>query len=88
MKLSLDPIAEGFAYTANGGSKLGPFTSNGRILLPRGSSAVIAIAALNVSGTTARGDLRSDPGGFAGRLALAAAASMACSRSARSMEIN
>ncbi len=64
MKLSLDPIAEGFAYSANGGSKLGPFTSNGRILLPRGANAVISIAALNVAGTTARGDLRSDPGGF------------------------
>ncbi|MEP7315437.1 MAG: translocation/assembly module TamB domain-containing protein [Sphingomicrobium sp.] len=71
MKLSLDPIAEGFVYSASGGSKLGPFTSNGRILLPRDASAVISISALNVAGTTAKGDLRSDPGGFAGNLVLA-----------------
>jgi translocation and assembly module TamB len=71
MTLLLNPIAEGFAYTANGGSRLGPFTSNGRIVLPRGRSAVVSIAALNVAGTTARGDLRSDPGGFNGLLQLA-----------------
>ena len=32
---------------------------------------MISIAALNVGGTTARGNLRSDPGGFTGTLALA-----------------
>ncbi|WP_240325566.1 translocation/assembly module TamB domain-containing protein [Sphingomonas mesophila] len=71
MRLLLEPIGEGFAYRASGSSRLGPFTSTGRILLPRGGRAVIAIAALDVAGTTARGDLRSDPGGFTGLLRLA-----------------
>ncbi len=71
MRLQLDPTAAGFDFRAAGGSRLGPFTSNGRILLPRGGRTVISIAALNVAGTTGRGDLRSDPGGFTGTLALA-----------------
>ena len=69
--LLLDPTSAGFDYRASGQSRLGPFASNGRILLPRGGRAVISVAALNVSGTTARGDLRADPGGFAGTLAIA-----------------
>jgi translocation and assembly module TamB len=71
VQLTLDPTAAGFDYRANGQSTLGPFTSNGRILLPTGGSAVISIAALDVSGTRASGDLRSDPGGFTGTLNLA-----------------
>ena len=71
VRLSLEPTSAGFDYRANGQSRLGPFTSNGRILLPRGGRAVVSIAALNVSGTTARGDLRADPGGFTGTLAVA-----------------
>ncbi|MEO6581284.1 MAG: translocation/assembly module TamB domain-containing protein, partial [Sphingomicrobium sp.] len=71
MRLLLVPNAAGFDYTANGASRLGPFTSNGRILLPSGGRATIAIAALNVGGTTASGNLRSDPGGFTGTLAVA-----------------
>ena len=70
VRMSLDPTSAGFDYRANGQSRLGQFTSNGRILLPRGGRAVVSIAALNVSGTTARGDLRSDPGGFTGTLAV------------------
>jgi translocation and assembly module TamB len=69
--LLLTPTAAGFDYRASGGSKLGPFTSNGRILLPKGGSTVISIAALDAGGAHARGDLRSDPGGFTGRLTLA-----------------
>ena len=34
MRLLLDPTAAGFDYRASGQSRLGPFTSNGRILLP------------------------------------------------------
>ena len=71
MTLLLDPNAAGFDYRANGQSRLGPFTSNGRILLPRGGRAVISIAALDVSGTRASGDLRADPGGFTGTLDVA-----------------
>ena len=73
MRLSLDPRAYGFDYRGNGGSRLGPFTSTGRILLPKGGRATIAVAALNVAGSAARGDLRSDPGGFTGQLAVSGA---------------
>ena len=71
VRLLLNPIAAGFDYRASGGSKLGPFTSNGRILLPRGGRTVISIASLDAGGAHARGDLRADPGGFTGRLTLA-----------------
>jgi translocation and assembly module TamB len=71
MRLLLDPTATGFDYRAVGGSRLGPFTSNGRILLPKGGRTVIAVAELNVAGSTGRGDLRADPGGFTGALGFA-----------------
>ena len=71
MRLLLVPTAAGFDYRASGGSKLGPFTSNGRILLPPNGRTVISIASLDAGGAHARGDLRSDPGGFTGRLVLA-----------------
>jgi len=71
MHLLLNPTPAGFDYRATGGSKLGPFTSNGRILLPKNGATVISIAALDAGGAHASGDLRSDPGGFTGRLVLA-----------------
>jgi len=71
MRLLMAPTAAGYDYRASGGSRLGPFTSNGQILLPRNGPATIAIAALDVSGTTASGNLRADPGGFTGKLTLA-----------------
>ncbi|HMI41256.1 MAG TPA: translocation/assembly module TamB, partial [Sphingomicrobium sp.] len=71
MRLLLAPTLAGYDYRASGGSRLGPFTSNGQILLPKNGRATIAIAALEVSGTTASGNLRSDPGGFTGKLTLA-----------------
>ena len=74
MRLLLVPNPAGFDYRASGGSKLGPFTSHGRILLPRGWRTVIAIAALDAGGAHASGSLRSDPGGFSGRLALSGGA--------------
>ena len=64
----MSPVAAGYDYRAAGQSRLGPFTSNGRILLPRAGRATIDIAALNVAGSVARGSLRSDPGGFTGAL--------------------
>ncbi|MDQ3143280.1 MAG: translocation/assembly module TamB domain-containing protein, partial [Pseudomonadota bacterium] len=70
MRLFLNPLAAGYDYRATGQSRLGPFTSNGRILLPRGAPTMIDIAALNVAGSVARGALRSDPGGFSGTLAI------------------
>ena len=71
MHLSLLPTAAGFDYRANGQSRLGLFTSNGRILIPKGGRTVISIAALDVGGTRANGDLRADPGGFTGTLNVA-----------------
>jgi translocation and assembly module TamB len=69
--LGLEPHPVGFAWRAEGGSTLGPFNGTGNILLPQGQPAIIQIGALNVSGTRASGALRSDPGGFTGRLTVA-----------------
>jgi translocation and assembly module TamB len=71
MHLLLEPTAAGFDYRASGGSRLGPFTSNGQILLPHDAPTVIAVAALDAGGAHASGALRSGPGGFSGRLTLA-----------------
>ena len=71
MHLLLNPTAAGFDYRASGGSRLGPFTSGGQILLPPNGTTTIAIAALDAGGAHASGNLRSDPGGFTGRLTLA-----------------
>jgi translocation and assembly module TamB len=71
VRLSLDPTPAGYNYRAAGGSRLGPFTSNGQILLPHNAPTVIAIAALDAGGAHASGELKSVPGGFLGRLVLA-----------------
>ncbi|MES2327519.1 MAG: translocation/assembly module TamB domain-containing protein [Pseudomonadota bacterium] len=71
MHLALDPTPAGYNYRANGGSRLGPFTSAGQILLPHDAPTVIAVASLDAGGAHASGNLRSDPGGFTGRLTLA-----------------
>jgi translocation and assembly module TamB len=71
VRVHLDPSANGFAFTAAGGSRLGAFVGAGEILLPRGGQDRIAIARLDVSGTKAAGTLDIVPGGFAGRLAVA-----------------
>ncbi len=70
VRAHLDPTAQGYAFNAAGGSRLGPFTANGAILLPRGAGATIAIGALDVSGTRATGNLAIVAGGFNGRLAV------------------
>ena len=71
MRLALDPTPAGYNYRANGGSRLGLFTSLGQILLPKGAPTVIAVASLDAGGAHASGDLKSVPGGFLGRLTLA-----------------
>ena len=71
MRLSLDPISAGYNYKANGGSRLGPFTSAGQILLPHNAPTVISVASLDAGGAHASGNLTSMPGGFSGRLTLA-----------------
>lgn len=64
----LTPDAQGYRYTAAGGSLLGPFTSTGAILLPRGGIAVIDVQRLDVSNTVARGQLRPVGSNLSGRL--------------------
>ncbi|WBO22170.1 translocation/assembly module TamB domain-containing protein [Sphingomonas abietis] len=72
VRLDLDPVPQGFAMTAAGGSTLGDFTATGAIdTPPNGAPGIVHIDALHVSGTTAKGQLRSDPAGFTGQLALA-----------------
>ena len=66
----LIPDANGYSYTAEGGSTLGPFTGRGVILLPQGGQAVVRVANLAVSGVTASGDIRPVTGGLDGQLAV------------------
>ncbi|MEC3949071.1 translocation/assembly module TamB domain-containing protein [Sphingobium sp. HWE2-09] len=66
----LIPDANGYSYTANGGSTLGPFTGRGVILLPQGGQAVVRVANLAVSGVTASGDIRPVAGGLDGQLSV------------------
>lgn len=67
----LDPMPTGFAFRAAGQSRLGPFVTGGSILLPSGGQASIMVAALDVMGTRAGGELLIVPGGFQGRLGVA-----------------
>nr|WP_052134249.1 translocation/assembly module TamB domain-containing protein [Sphingomonas sp. 37zxx] len=67
----LDPTPLGYDFTAAGGSRLGPFTSEGAILLPRGGSGRIEVARIDVAGTRASGGLDIVAGGFDGRLMVA-----------------
>jgi translocation and assembly module TamB len=64
----LEPARAGFAYRAAGGSPLGPFSARGTIVPQRGSSAAIAVSALELSGASAGGALQAGPAGVAGRL--------------------
>jgi len=66
--VKLDPTVEGFDYSALGGSYLGPWGSSGKILLPANQPATIEVARLAVSGAKGQGSVRSDPGGFTGRI--------------------
>jgi len=70
VRAQLLPTAQGFAWTATGGSALGPFRGNGLILLPQGGQTVIRIAALTASRVRVAGDLRVVTGGLAGQLAV------------------
>ncbi|WP_265529333.1 translocation/assembly module TamB domain-containing protein [Sphingomicrobium marinum] len=71
VSVTLLPTADGFDFVAAGGSRFGPFTTNGEILLPPGGTALIDIAALTVAGSTGQGRLAIVPGGFDGQLRLA-----------------
>ena len=71
VRAALVPSAQGFEWTASGGSVLGPFKGSGSILLPSNGQALIRITALTASGVKANGDLRAVTGGLAGQLAVA-----------------
>ena len=71
VRAHLDPTPAGFAFTAAGGSRLGPFTGEGQILLPKGGTARVVVARLDVSGTRAAGALDIVPNGFLGRMTVA-----------------
>ncbi len=69
--LSLVPDAEGFAFTSEGGSMLGPYQAAGAILLPPGGDVVIRLDRLAVGQTVASGRLAIAGGGLAGTLNIA-----------------
>jgi len=71
VSVKLDPTPQGFDYLAAGGSSLGSWDSKGSILLPSGQPATIVVASITASGARGSGQLRSDPGGFSGRVDLA-----------------
>lgn len=71
VSLDLDPLADGFTFRAKGGSSVGTFEAHGTIRTPPGGVTTIEVADLAVTGTHAKGLLRSGPGGFTGRLDLA-----------------
>ena len=72
VRAHLDPTPTGFAYRGEGGSRLGPFTAAGSILLlPPGVDDILVVDRLAVSGTTAAGRLAMARGGFTGRLGVA-----------------
>jgi translocation and assembly module TamB len=70
VRLLLDPNEAGFAYTASGGSRIGPFTSRGTVLTPKSGETRIAIDDLDASGLHAKGVLTPQHSGLEGQLAL------------------
>jgi len=66
VSLLLSPVSNGFAYTASGGSTLGPFTSNGNIVT--GRETLVRVDQLLVSQTLATGTINPTNAGLAGRL--------------------
>lgn len=71
VQAALDPVAEGYRYTAAGGSRIGPFTGAGTILLPRGGTARVVVDRLDVAGTRGQGALDIVTGGFSGQIDMA-----------------
>jgi len=68
VRATLIPTAQGFDWTANGGSSAGAFRGNGAILLPKNGQTVVRIATLTASGVRVSGDLALVSGGAAGQL--------------------
>ena len=70
VRLNLDPVKAGFAYTAVGGSTLGPFSSEGTIVTATGQDTAVRVDRLLVSDTLATGTIRATANGLAGTLAV------------------
>lgn len=70
VQLNLDPAENGFAFTAAGGSTLGPFTGNGAIIAIAGQETRVRVDQLKVSDTLATGVIRPTAQGLAGNLAI------------------
>ncbi|SIN61534.1 translocation and assembly module TamB [Parasphingorhabdus marina DSM 22363] len=68
VRLDLEPVDSGFAFTTAGGSTLGPFEGDGRIVLVAGEQTVVRINRLLVSDTVASGNIRPTSLGLAGNL--------------------
>ena len=68
VRLDLEPADSGFAFTAAGGSTLGPFDGDGRIVLVAGEQTVVRINRLLVSDTVASGNIRPTSLGLAGNM--------------------
>jgi len=68
--LNLDPVASGFAYTASGGSTLGPFSSDGMVLVTSGQDTAVQVDRILVSDTLATGTIIPTADGLAGTLAV------------------
>lgn len=68
VRVRLTPDPEGFDFTVEGGSRLGPFDGEGQILLPRGGQAVIDFHRLSISDSVAAGEVRPLADGLVGRL--------------------
>lgn len=70
VRTHLDPTPAGYSFRAAGGSRLGDFTADGQLLLPKGQSATVAVTTLDVAGMRAGGSLLAVEGGFDGKLAV------------------
>ncbi len=68
VRAHLDPTVEGFTFSAVGGSTLGDFKGNGRLILPKGEAATVVIEALDAGGIKANGSLLAARGGFDGTI--------------------
>jgi translocation and assembly module TamB len=70
VQLRMEPSSTGYAWTASGGSRGGPFTASGAVRLPRGAASTVEIAELNLSGVRGVGRLIPVTGGVDGELSI------------------
>lgn len=68
--VNLTPTPNGFAFTSEGGSLLGPFISNGDLIISENADAIAQFDRLLVSDTVARGNIRNSAKGLIGDFAI------------------